>query len=198
MRSACAVFFALTLAPWALANNPNALPMMARITPRPLLSKGLAVRGGIRLGADKCCDSRSSASSTFPSLSSLESSAELATKLSCGSIVMYAAEMWFTEYANNKYAADKDSALLLSLSPLTSWWIRWFQMSLVQQVSIYGFMIASGADLTAICKASALNYALAGSRMIGSSNNMDPLQFKLNLAVMAVMMGLNLSGAGVF
>ena len=45
----CAVFFALALAPRALAKSPTALPMMVtpRITPKPVISKALAVRGGI-------------------------------------------------------------------------------------------------------------------------------------------------------
>jgi hypothetical protein len=78
-------------------------------------------------------------------------SAELATKISLGSLSVYAAEMWFSDYANKKYSADKSA-----LSPNGTWWVRWFQLSLVQQVSIFAFCLAGGGDLTALCKVSFL------------------------------------------
>jgi hypothetical protein len=141
--------------------------------------------------------------------------------------------MWFSDYANKKYSADKSA-----LSPNGTWWVRWFQLSLVQQVSIFAFCLAGGGDLTALCKvsflpaqpcpvrppvtphppwltthillthpdhfllslsqANALNYGLAGARMVLSQGNMDSTQFKINLVVMVLMIAANLSGAGVF
>ena len=119
-------------------------------------------------------------------------SAELASKISLGSIAIYAAEMWFTEYANKKYSADKSTP-----DANLTWWMRWFQLSLVQQASIMGWALSSGGDLTALCKANACNFGLAGARMLSTMANMDSMQVKLNAVVMLIMIAVNLSGAGV-